>query len=55
MKSKDNIDKSIIINNITDKTARNCCLCKSEKNIDCFYKISGVCRDHFSENVSCSI
>ena len=53
MKTKSNIKKKIDENN--NKTTRSCCLCKNEKNRDCFYKTGGFCKDCCSEKVSCSI
>ena len=37
------------------KTTRTCCLCKIEKNRDCFYKTGGLCKDFCSEKVSCQL
>ena len=37
-----------------NKTTRVCCLCKIEKNRDCFFYKTGVlCKDCCSEKVSC--
>ena len=38
-----------------NKTTRICCLCKIEKNRDCFYKTGGLCKDCCSQKVSCPI
>ena len=33
------------------KSSRTCCLCKIEKNKDCFYKTGGLCKECSSKKV----
>ena len=53
LKTETNIKKKS--NETDNKTTRICCLCKNEKNRDCFYKTGGVCKDCCSKKVSCPI
>ena len=41
LKTESNIKKKS--NETNNKTTGNCCLCKIEKNRDCFYKTGGLC------------
>ena len=51
LKTETNIKKKS--NETDNKTTRVCCLCKIEKNTDCFYKTGGLCKDCCCQNVSC--
>ena len=51
LKTESNITKKS--NETDNKTTRVCCLCKIEKDRDCFYKTGGLCKDCCSEIVSC--
>ena len=53
LKAETNIKKKS--NETDNKTTRVCCLCKIEKNRDCFYKTGGLCKDYCSQKVSCPI
>ena len=50
LKTESNIKKKS--NETNNKTTRICCLCKIEKNRDCFYKTGGLCEDCCSQKVS---
>ena len=51
LKTKTNIKKKS--NDTDNKTTGVCCLCKIEKNRDCFYKTGGLCKDCRSQKLSC--
>ena len=53
LKYESNIKKRS--NETNNKTTRICCLCKIEKNRDCFYKTGGLCKGCCSQKVSCPI
>ena len=53
LKTETNIKKKS--NEVDNKTTRGCCLCKTEKNRDCFYTTGGLCTDCCSQKVSCPI
>ena len=53
LKTETNIKKKS--NETDNKTTRVCCLCKIEKNRDCFFKTGGLCKDCCSQKVSCPI
>ena len=36
------------------KSTRTCCLCKIEKNKDCFYNTGGLCKGCSSEKFTCT-
>ena len=53
LKTENNIKKKS--NENDNRTTRVCCLCKIEKNRDCFYKSGCLCKDCCSQKVSCHI
>ena len=49
-------DKNNIMNPSKEiNSTRTCCLCKIEKNKDCFYKTGGLCKECSSKRMPCPL